>query len=191
MNKKLDEISIWASRLLWPTLLVISWWSVRTEPSIAFRLLVIFLVLVSVLFAWWQKRLYLASVSLVFIGTAGIFAYLQNAGPDGFGLIASYTVLIYIFAVACFSAFTTYALKVQNPYVLVYLVGLIFICTEFFYLLANFAADPIIRSMLVTGLFHIMFTMVALYSWKKLSSKNYRWYIAGSVLFFAIFIRLL
>jgi len=188
---KLKEITIWTSRLLWPTLIIISWWSFRVEDDLIFRLITAFLVLSSILFAWWQKRLYLAAISVVFIGLSGLFVYLQNAGPDGLGLITSYIVLIYILTVACFAAFATYTLKVLNPFVLVYLVGVIFICLEFFWILASIAADPIIRALLVTGLFHLMFTMVALYSWKKLEKKNFRWYLVGATLFFAIFIRLM
>lgn len=191
MNAKLKEISIWSSRLLWPTLLVISWWSLRVDSGLTYRLLIIFLVIASILFAWWQKRLYLAAISLVFIGTSGLFIYLQNSTPESFNLIASYVVLIYILAIACFSSFLTYSLKILNPYILVYLVSVIFICLESFWLLGNLAADPIIRSLLVTGLFHIMFTMVAIYSWGKLEKKNFRWYLISGIIFFAIFIRLL
>ena len=191
MNDKLREISIWSSRLLWPTLLVISWWSVRVEVGLTYRLLIVFLVISSILFAWWQKRLYLAAVSIIFIGTSGLFIYLQNSTPENFNLIASYIVLIYILMVACFSSFLTYSLKIYNPNTLVYLTSVVFICLELFWLLGNLAADPIIRSLLVVGLFHIMFTMVAMYLWGKLEKKNFRWYLVSAVVFFAIFIRLL
>ncbi len=191
MNDKLKDISIWTSRLLWPTLLVISWWSVRIDTSILYLLLVIFLVLSSILFAWWQKRLYLAAVSLVFIGTSGLFVYLQTTGADNFNLIASYLVLIYLFTVACFASFLTYTLKVQKPNILVYLVCVVFICTELFWLLSSVAADPIIKAVLVTGLFHIIFSLVALFSWGKLAKTSFRWYLVGATVFFVVFIRLL
>lgn len=191
MNSKLKAISLWSARLLWPSLVLMMWWSARIETGLAYRLLCVFLVIASIMFAWWQKRLYLAAVSLVFIGVSGLFVYLLNAGADGFNLIASYTVLVFILTVACFSAFLTYALKVNKPDILVYLTGVIFLCLEFFWLLSSLAADPIVRGLLVTGLFHITFTMVALDSWKNLSKPSFRWYLVVSAIFFAIFIQLM
>ena len=188
MNKNIKGVTQWIARFLWPTFVVMGWWAVRVETDLTYRLLVAFLLLASILFAWWQRRLYLAAVSLVFIGVSSLLVYLQNAGPDGFNLIVSYIVLVYILSVACFASFSTYAFKVTEPYITVYLVGVVFMCLEMFWLLSNLSADPLIRALLVTGLFHLSFTMVALYSWGKLAKNNFRWYVIGGVIFFAIFL---
>ena len=191
MNNKLDNVTLWASRLLWPTLLIVGWWSLRIEVDWTFRIVSVLLTVMSIFWAWWQKRLYLAAISLIFIATGGIFAYLQLVNYDLFNEIASYVVLIYSLAVAIFASFATYTLKVQNPYVMVYLVGAIFILIEFFWLLASLTADPLISAVLITGLFHLSFSLIALNAWNKLKPANFRWYLLGSIIFFAIFIRLL
>jgi len=188
---KIKEISRWSALLLWPTLIIASVWALIIDGGLSYRLLVIFLFASSIVFAWWQKRLYLAAVSLVFICASSLNVYLQNSGADGFSLVATYTVLVFALATACFSAFLTYALKVNKPITMVYLVGAIFLCLEFFWLLSLLAADPIIKALLVTGLFHITFTMVALYSWERLSKASFRWYVVISSLFFILFIKIM
>jgi hypothetical protein len=188
---KVKEISRWLALLLWPTLVVVSAWALRVDGGLSYRLLVVILFISSIVFAWWQKRLYLASISLVFICASSLNVYMQNSGADGFSLIAAYTVLVFVLATACFSSFLTYTLKVNKPMIMVYLVGVIFLCLEFFWLLSLLAADPIIKALLVAGLFHITFTMVALYSWGRLSKASFRWYVIISSLFFSVFIKIM
>ena len=187
----MKELTFWSMRLLWPTLILGLWWSIKADLGLIFDIVAILMVVASILVGWWQRRIYLAVMSALLIIFAGLFAYLQNVASGSLSIIAVYIVLIYLLFIACFSAFSTYLLKVQKPMILAYLVGNIFICLELFWLLCNIAADPIIKAVFVAGLFHFVFSLIALYSWGKLKENNFRWYTIGAVIFFAIFIRLL
>lgn len=184
-------MTLWSSWLLWPTLVLSTWWSVRAVSNTFFTVFVAVLLLSSVLVAWWQKRNYLATVMLVFVATAGLFAYSQNTVVSFVNLFSVYTVLIYVLSITTFATFATYKLKIQNPYIMVYLVSAIFICVELFWILSNFAADPIIKGVMVAGFCHITFTLVALHFWQKLDRSSLRWYVLSELLFFAIFLRML
>ncbi len=190
-NNKISEVTLWSNWLLWPTLIVSTWLSVRMVTNAFFTIFVAIVLLAAVLVAWWQRRNYFATVILVFIATSGLFAYSQNTAVGFVNLFSMYTVLIYVLSIACFATFATYKLKIQNPYIMVYLVSAVFICVELFWILSNFAADPIIKGVLVAGFYHITFTLIALFFWQKLDRKSFRWYVLSEVLFFAIFLRLL
>jgi hypothetical protein len=187
----LKEFTLWSSRLLWPALVIALLWAFNADLGPLFEIVALLLVVASVLVGWWQKRIYLAAMAMLLIGLSDLFSYMQNIASSSFSIMAVYLVLIFFLTIACFASFGTYLLKVQKPMIMAYLVSVVFICVELFWLLSNMAADPIIKAVLVTGLFHIVFSMVALYSWGKLAKLNYRWYLIGTVLFFAIFIRLL
>lgn len=190
-NNKVSEVATWSSRLLWPTLLLSTWLSIRSVTNTFFAVFVVVLLILSILVAWWQKRSYLATVLLIFVASSGLFAYSQNTVVGFVNLFSIYTVLIYVISIACFATFATYKLKIHNPYILVYLVSAIFLCVELFWILSNFSADPIIKGVLVAGFYHITFTLIALFFWQKLDRKSFRWYVLGELLFFAIFLRLL
>lgn len=187
----MEYLMLWSRRLLWPTIIVVSWWGWRVEQDARFHLAIIILLLASLVTAWWQNRLYLSSISLLFITVSGLFTYLQFGDALAPSAVVAYIVLFYVLGLVSFNVFQTYLLSPEKPILLAYLTVINFVCLELFWLLAMLSADPLMRGALITGIFHVLFAIVALNEWQRLKRWNFRLYILSTIAFVAIFLRLM
>ena len=187
----MERLLAWSRAALWPVLLIVVWWSWGVERDWRFHALVVLLVFSAVFMAWWQKRLYLVAITMLFVGMVGMLSYLQYLDAGGVGVLVIYVALCVLLWLSSLTAFQTYLLSPRKPVVFAYIAAVVFICLELFWLLAMLAADPTVRSAIVISVFHILFAMIALNEWQKLNAKNFRFYLVSLALLITVFLRLM
>lgn len=187
----MERLLTWSRLALWPALVATTWWSWRVESDWRFHVLILILTIAAVFTAWWQQRLYLVAITILFVGMTGLLSYLQYLDTIGLWAIAVYVVLCAILWLGGMTAFQTYRLSPQKPAVFAYIAVVVFICLELFWLMAMLAADPTVRSAIIISVFHIFFAMIALNEWHNLKARNYRFYLVSLALLVTVFLRLI
>ena len=187
----MEYLILGSRRFLWPTLIIMSWWAWRVEQDARFHAAIIILLIASLVTTWWQSRLYISAISLLFITVCGLLTYLRFGDAVGSSAVIAYLILFFVLWLVSLNTFQTYLFSPDKPVIFAYITVSVFICLELFWLLAMLSADPLMRAALLTGIFHVLFAIIALYEWQKIGKWNFRFYLLATAFFVAIFLRLM